>query len=99
LTPSRQATRQANRKQLDERVKTIAGSLLATHGLSHVGHDLDKSHRQENFVAVKAALDKEIKARVGSNKPRSDYSAIELDNLLSSLDDISATVEARLFNG
>ncbi|MDG4668616.1 DEAD/DEAH box helicase family protein [Mycobacterium sp. 236(2023)] len=98
LTPSRQAQRQADRKQLDEQVKTIAGSLLASHGLSHVGRDLDKSRRRENFVTAKSELDKEIKKHIGSKKPRSEYSAAELTDVLSSLDKIRASVEARLFN-
>lgn len=97
LTPSKQAQRRADQKQLDEQIKTIAGRILATRGLNNVAHDLDKSHRRENFVVVKSAIDREVKARNGSNKPRSDYSAVELDGAMSSLDDISAAVEARLF--
>lgn len=97
LTPSKQALRRADQKQLDERVKTIAGRLLAKHGLNNVAHDLDKWHRRENFVVVKSAIDREIKARNGSSKPRSEYSAAELNSAMSSLDDIIVTVEARLF--
>lgn len=98
MTPSKQAQRRADQKQLDERVKTLAGGMLAARGLSHAGHDIDKSRRQENFVAVKSALDREIKKRVGGKKPRSEYTAAELDSAIGTLDDIVATVEGKLFD-
>lgn len=101
ITPTKQATRQAKRSLLDERVKVHAGKLLASHDLSHVGKDLDKAHLgYENFKVIKSAIDKEINTYVpsGANK-RADFTASDIDQILNNLSDLVVIAESKLFHG
>ena len=101
IQPTKQAGRQAKRKLLDERVKTHVGKLLARHGLGHAGHDLDKTHRgKDNFVVVKAAIDKVINgSKAAEGKSRANLSTENLDEILSDLEALVQRAEDGVFDG
>jgi superfamily II DNA or RNA helicase len=101
IQPTKQATRQAKRKLLDELVRTNVGKLLEKHGLSNVGRDLDKARLgKENFVVIKSIIDKGIRAsEFASGKSRNDLSLAQLDEILTNLDEIVASAEEVLFDG
>jgi superfamily II DNA or RNA helicase len=101
ITPTKQASRQAKRTLLDEQVKVRTGRLLAQHNLQHAGKDLDKAYLgNENFKVIKSAIDRQISAAVPSGaKKRADYTASDLDQLISNLPDLVLLAEAEVFNG
>jgi superfamily II DNA or RNA helicase len=101
IAPTKQATRQAKRSQLDEQVKTSVGRLLASHSLSYAGHDLDKKHiGRENFQILKASIDKKIAATVPSKaKGRSNMTAGDLDYFLKNLPKLVDEVEMEVIGG
>lgn len=101
ITPTKQATRRANRSRLDEAIKVHAGRLLGEHKLSHVGKDLDKAHLgKENFQVIKSAIDKEVNAAVPSGaKKRADFTSVDLDELLKGLSTFVEAAEKKLFHG
>ena len=92
--------RQAKREALDNHVKNMAGGLLNKHRMNPKGRELDKNRLgRENFVVVKAAIDKKINDLVG--KPigqRSEFSRQELDMIEANLNNICNDVEKELFN-
>lgn len=94
--------RQAARKALDDLARTKAGELCKKHNISAVGKQLDKKRLgRENWVVVKAALDKgmERAARV-EGKPRSDWEQSELDTAKQALlTTVMGEVEKELFIG
>lgn len=99
ITPSKQATRQAKRTQLDGIIKTRVGQVLAKHGLVGPGRELDKSKSRENFVVIKSAIDLKVAAGFASDpkKKRADFTSDELDRALSGMDGVVAAVETELF--
>jgi superfamily II DNA or RNA helicase len=99
IQPTKQAARQANRKLLDELVKTKVGAVLTQNGLSPVGRELDKTRRGKgNFQVIKAAIDAKIKANVPSKVTvRSDYSAQDLQFSIKELDRYVAETQSELF--
>ena len=95
IQPTKQKSRQAKRALLDELVKTAAGKFLAENSLKHAGRDLDKT--QENFKAVKAAIDRRIKELVPSGATaRKDYTSEDCDYLIDQLPQVVETVQERL---
>jgi len=101
IQPTKQATRQAKRTQLDELVKTNVGQLLANHELPYGGHALDKAKRgKTNFEVLKSAIDKEIKVSAPSGvTKRSELSNQDLDHLIAILPEICKKVEAEVIGG
>lgn len=101
IQPTRQATRQARRKQLDEQIKTKVGQLLAAHGLSHGGHELDRARLgRDNFVIIKGAIDHAVNAHVGSDtKKRSELSLDQINDALTNLDRLVVAAESGVFGG
>lgn len=100
IQPSKQASRQAKRKLLDEQIKTKAGKLIEKHGLSHVGRELDtKRLGRDNLVVIKAAIDNLVNASpIAGGKPRKDLSLMEIDRLLVGLDTFASAAEEVIFN-
>lgn len=98
ITPTKQASRKANRALLDELVKTAVGKFLAKHSLKHAGRDFDKT--RENFKVVKSAIDLRIKKTVPSGATtRSEFSAADLGYLIGELPKIVDSVEEELRHG
>lgn len=100
LTPTKQATRQAKRKLLDELVKTAVGRLLTDHGLPYEGRTLDtKRHTRSNFEILKSSIDKAIKHLYPDGvEKREDLSNQELDEIIQKLNSLVSEVEADLFD-
>lgn len=100
MTPTKQASRQAKRKQLDELVKTGIGRVLSSHKLPYPGHELDKARRgKTNFEVLKGAIDKKIKGASPSGvTKRAELSNHDLDILISGLNQLIEQVEGEYFN-
>ncbi len=100
IQPTRQASRQAKRKLLDERIKTKVGQILGRRHLQHGGRDLDRTRRgRNNFQVIKGAIDRQANSSVGQGtKSRSQFSQEELDQILLGLDEIAETAERELFS-
>lgn len=101
IQPTKQATRQAKRTQLDDLVKANVGRLLAEHKLPHQGYALDKKKRgKTNFEVLKAAIDQEIKSSAPSGATkRSELSNQDLDHLIANLPAICKKVEGEVIDG
>ncbi|MHA7269882.1 DEAD/DEAH box helicase [Arthrobacter sp. HLT1-20] len=100
LTPTKQASRQAKRSQLDDLVKTAVGQVLAFRKLAYPGHDLDKAKRgRTNFEVLKGAIDKKIKGAAPSGvTKRAELSGQDLDSLIAGLSGLVKQVEAEFFD-
>lgn len=92
--------RQADRKALDDLIKTITGELLSKHCINPEGKDLDKTFVKTNFVAVKSAIDKKISILTGVEKgKRSEMTQDQIDLVNEKLQEICNEVEKEWFNG
>lgn len=98
VQPTKQQTRRAQRTLLDDLVKNAVVTFMATQGLSPAGRDLDRT--RENFVAVKSAIDKQIKLIVPSGaSARKDYTIDDYEYLIAHLPEIVAHAEEQLRHG
>lgn len=100
IHPSKQETRRANRRQLDERIKTRTGKVLAERGLSPKGTFFGAAHRgKDNFQVVKAAIDRKVNESVGRGTGnRNEFTTDELNRALNGLDETVAAAERELFD-
>lgn len=64
--PRRQDARLAAKKALDDEIKNGVGRILGARGINHAGRELDTKHLgRDNFVVIKALLDKKAANLVG----------------------------------
>jgi len=101
IPTTKQNIRRADRKKLDENIKTLTGQLLIKYKKSHEGRDLDKLHLgKTNFVVVKSEIDKAINKYVGmTENERHEFSQDQLNLIEGNLNKIVSDVERRIFNG
>lgn len=92
--------RQADRKALDDLIKTITGELLSRHCINPEGKDLDKTFVKTNFVVIKSAIDKKVSILTGVEKgKRSEMTQVQIDLANDKLQEICNEVEKEWFNG
>jgi hypothetical protein len=98
---TKQKKRLASKKGLDDYIKNKTGLLLNKHGLNPVGKELDKNHLgKSNFIVIKSSIDKKCNSLVGrSSRERGEFSQLDIDKVLKSLDEIVGGIEGELFNG
>ena len=98
---TKQKMRLASKKGLDDHIKNRTGLLLNKHGLNPVGKDLDKNHLGKiNFVVIKSSIDKKCNVIVNRHSgERGEFSQLEIDTIIESLDDVVDSVERELING
>ena len=96
---TKQARRQASRKELDEIIKTRASKLLHDHKVKQDGRTLDKQHLgKTNWIVVKSAIDRKAATLTGHKTgERPDYSQEQIDAIKAGLDDIIREVEDEVF--
>jgi hypothetical protein len=80
--------RQAARASLDMRVRNEVGRILGSRGLNPRGRELDRQRLgRENFVVVKAAIDRRINESVGrAAGERSEFTRPQLDQIEENFD-------------
>lgn len=95
LPTTKQKTRRAAKSALDGEVKNAVGRILGRRGLNHKGKTLDRQKPpRENFVVVKAALDKKVNALVGrKEKQRGEFTQEQIDLARKELRQLEAEVE------
>jgi superfamily II DNA or RNA helicase len=100
IQPSKQATRQAKKKLLDDTIKTKAGQLLVKHDLKPGGRKLDvKRLGKDNFVVVKSAIDRVVNASVGRKESeREFFTAQDYADVFGKLNDLVAAAEKQVFD-
>lgn len=103
LTPrsvTKQKQRRASRLALDSRIRTAAARLLAEHGLSAGGHDLDtRRFGKTNYVLVKSALDRKCNDLVGKGAGgRADFSQHDIDEISKAMPAIVLAISEELFD-
>lgn len=92
--------RQADKKALDETVKSYTGEILHRNGLSYGAFDLDKSHIKTNFIYIKSTIDKKINDLIGiKTGQRSELTQEQLDLAKQNLERICEEVERENING
>ncbi|MFY2643003.1 DEAD/DEAH box helicase [Achromobacter insuavis] len=98
---TRVAQRQAMRGSLDMRVRTETTRILHQRGLNPSGRELDRQRLgRENFVVLKAALDRQVNAAVGRpSGQRHEFTRPELDQIDAGFAEIIAAAEREVFNG
>ncbi len=81
LPTTKQKTRRAAKTALDAEVKNAVGRILGSRGLNPKGKTLDcQKPPRENFVVVKAALDRKVNALVGrKEKQRGEFTQEQID--------------------
>lgn len=86
---------------LDVRVKNEASRLLGQRGVNPEGRNLDRAHLgQNNFVVVKAAIDKSIATAVGRKTgERAEYTRADLDLIDGIFGELVQTAEKEVFGG
>lgn len=99
IQPTRQATRQAKRKLLDDRIQVRVGQVLKRRQLNAAAHDLDTVHLgRTNLQIIKGAIDRHANKSVGQqNRTRSQFTLEQLDQALLGLDQIVEAAEQELF--
>ncbi|WP_439869665.1 DEAD/DEAH box helicase [Pseudomonas syringae] len=95
------ARRQAMRASLDMRVRTESARLLKKHEINPGGSELDtKRLGRQNFIIVKAAIDKKINLSIGRpSRYRSELSQSELDQVTANLTEIINSAWSEIQNG
>lgn len=98
---TKQAQRQALRKQLDELIKTKTVQVLKNNKSNPEGHDLDKSHiGRSNFIVMKSVIDRLVNSFLGKEPDtRGDLSLEELKSAIKNLNEILKKAEAEVFHG
>ena len=98
---TKQAQRQAARKQLDDLIKTKAMQILKNNKTNPEGRDLDKSHTgRSNFIVMKSAIDRLVNSSLRKEPgTRRDLSLDELKSAINSLNEIVKEAEAEVFHG
>jgi superfamily II DNA or RNA helicase len=98
---TKQRQRQAARGALDDQIRNAAGKALHERGINPKGRELDRKRLgRDNFVVLKAAIDKRVNACVGKTaKQRDTLSQAELDQIDGALDGILADAVAEIING
>lgn len=98
---TKQAQRQALRKQLDELIKTKSVQVLRKNKFNPEGHDLDKSRTgKSNFIVMKSTIDRHVNSFLGKEPgTRGDLSLNEVQSAISSLNEITKEAEAEVFHG
>lgn len=92
--------RQADRKALDDLIKTMAGELLSRHCINPEGKNLDKTFVRTNFVVIKSAIDKKVSILTGVEKgKRNEMTQVQIDLANDKLQEICNEVEKEWFNG
>ena len=92
--------RQADRKALDELIKTMTGELLYRHHVNPKGKNLDNTFVKDNFALIKSAIDRKISDLVGIGKgKRHEMTQEQIDLANDTLQEICNEVEKEWFNG
>lgn len=97
---TKQAQRQAARKQLDDLIKTKAMQILKNNKTNPEGRDLDKSHTgRSNFIVMKSAIDRLVNSSLRKEPgTRGDLSLEELKSAIKNLNEIIKKAEAEAFH-
>ncbi|OMI16992.1 DEAD/DEAH box helicase [Leptospira weilii] len=91
--------RQEARFNLNESVKTTVAQILSSKNLEPNNFNLDSKYRSKNnFVVLKSAFDISVNKLIGSrSKHRSELSQEELDLIESKFEEISTSVQEKIF--
>ena len=98
---TRVALRQAMRKNLEMRVRTATGQILAQKKINPEGRELDHQRlNRNNFVVLKSAIDRQVNTFIGRETgQRSEFLREELELINTNFDDILAVATREVFNG
>jgi superfamily II DNA or RNA helicase len=98
---TRQRQRQAARGELDARITSATGRVLAERGINPEGRTLDRFRRGlSNYVVLKSAIDRQANALVGRGSgQRHEFSRDELDRIEADFDGVVARAVAEVFGG